>query len=467
VMAGGVAIDGMEGDGAGAPTGKAEVSLKTLGPALPTVLRIVERMVSQNNYQSKHLQYRHIEPPAIAGKKREAAIAYDETGGQTASFSVLWSFFSEEKTKDRNVSCLEWNPENRDLLAAGYGEFDFAKQKSDGLICFWSLKNPESADRMIKTSSGVTAIAFSHQHPNLLAAGLYDGTVAIFDVRKQDAKAMLESGHGTGGKHTDPVWQLCWVDQGAERGEILVSISSDGRVTKWDMKKGLENQDLMKLKRVAAPNKQGATDKGGSEGIISRRASGMCIAFNIRDPNFYLAGTEDGHIHRCSCSYSEQHLESFFGHSGPVYKLRWSPFSPSTFLSCSADWTIKLWDQENPNAIFTFSSTTDYVADICWSPNNSTVFASATGDGRVDVWDISLNTLDPLTFVNTGLRLSTVSFSIASPVLVVGHEGGGVDVYSLEGSLAEPLGRTVQEQINALERVTATVQDESAPVALH
>jgi len=460
-----MAIDGIDGDGGLPSTGKAaEVSLKSLGPALPSVLRIVERMVSQNMYQSKHLQYRHIEPP---GKKREQAIAYDESGGSPASFSLLWSFLSEEKTKDRNVSCLEWNPENRDLLAAGYGEFDFAKQSGEGLICFWSLKNPESADRMIKTPCGVTAIAFSNQHPNLLAAGLYDGTVAIFDVRKQDAKPILESGHGTGGKHTDPVWQLCWVDQGAERGEILVSISSDGRVTKWDMKKGLENQDLMKLKRVTASNKADKATTGGSEGIISRRASGMCIAFHIRDANCYLAGTEDGHIHKCSCSYSEQHLESFFGHSGPVYKLRMSPFSPSTFLSCSADWTIKLWDLENPNAIFTFSSTTDYVADICWSPNNSTVFASVTGDGRVDVWDISVNTLDPLTFRNTGQRLSTVAFSIASPVLVVGQEGGGVDVYSLEGSLAEPLGRTVQEQINALEKVTATVQDESAPVAVH
>ena len=138
--AGGVAIDGVEGDGGA--TGKAEVSLKSLGPNLPAVLRIVERMVSQNIYQSKHLQYRHIEPP---GKKREeATVSYDEASQAATSLSVLWSFLSEEKTKERNVSCLEWNPENRDLLAAGYGEFDFAKQTSEGLICFWSLKNPES-----------------------------------------------------------------------------------------------------------------------------------------------------------------------------------------------------------------------------------------------------------------------------------------------------------------------------------
>ena len=143
--AGGVPMDGMEGDAGASPTGKAEVSLKSLGPALPAVLRIVERMVSQNIYQSKHLQYRNIEPP---GKKREAAITYDESGQASSSLSVLWSFFSEEKTKERNVSCLEWNPENRDLLAAGYGEFDFAKQTSEGLICFWSLKNPESVSRL-------------------------------------------------------------------------------------------------------------------------------------------------------------------------------------------------------------------------------------------------------------------------------------------------------------------------------
>ena len=92
--------------------------------------------------------------------------------------------------------------------------------------------------------------------------------------------------------------------------------------------------------------------------------------------------------------------------------------------------------------------------------------ASVTGDGRVDVWDVSVNTLDPLTSVSTGLRLSTIAFSIASPVIVVGHEGGGVDLYTLQGSLAEPLGRTVQEQIDALEKVM-NVGDETPAVAVH
>ena len=100
----------------------------------------------------------------------------------------------------------------------------------------------------------------------------------------------------------------------------------------------------------------------GSEGII--HAVRACALHSTSRPNIYLAGTRTD---KCSCSTASS-TRVVFGHSGPVYKLRWSPFSSNT--PSSADWTIKLWDQESPNAIFTFSSTTDYVADIAWSPNN-------------------------------------------------------------------------------------------------
>lgn len=48
------------------------------------------------------------------------------------------------------------------------------------------------------------------------------------------------------GKHRETVWELKWVERervhGDEqsRGETLVSISTDGRVTQWIIRKGLE-----------------------------------------------------------------------------------------------------------------------------------------------------------------------------------------------------------------------------------
>jgi dynein intermediate chain 4, axonemal len=81
----------------------------------------------------------------------------------------------------------------QDLLAVAYGQFEFTNQ-GDGLILFWSLKNPEYPERVYRTQAGVMSLAFSERNPSLLAAGLYDGSVLIYDVRKDDEKPMLESG---------------------------------------------------------------------------------------------------------------------------------------------------------------------------------------------------------------------------------------------------------------------------------
>ncbi len=47
------------------------------------------------------------------------------------------------------------------------------------------------------------------------------------------------------GKHIGPVWQLRWIEKergsGEERAEVLVSISQDGRVTQWSIRKGFES----------------------------------------------------------------------------------------------------------------------------------------------------------------------------------------------------------------------------------
>merc|ERR1719409_669111 len=165
------------------------------------------------------------------------------------------------------------------------------------------------------------------------------------------------------------------------------------------MSKGLEYSDLIKLKRVASHKKAGG---GGTaahnkkEAFISRMASGMCADFNSKDASLYVVGTEEGNVHKCSVSYNEQYLETYMGHSGPVYKVAWSPFVSSAFLSCSADWTIRVWHQDVTRPMLTLQSSADFVADLQWSPANSTIFASVTGDGLVNVWDMSISTLDPI-----------------------------------------------------------------------
>eukprot|EP00164_Ancoracysta_twista_P005386 GFYU01007369.1.p1 GENE.GFYU01007369.1~~GFYU01007369.1.p1 ORF type:complete len:788 (-),score=235.39 GFYU01007369.1:56-2419(-) len=441
-------------------------------------LQVIDRALMQNVYHEKHMDFRdwthnYTEQELEAARERTAqklagdtevdneavedededdedgdGLDDDEEDVKTPTLAHLWGYQCN-LTENRNVSCFSWNTKNRDMLAVGYGEFDFTKQ-ADGLILFWSLKNPEFPEHSIRTPYGITALAFSQSNPNLLAAGLYDGSVCIYDVRMKAEKPSLISGHASG-KHSDPVWELQWVSKANEGRETLVSISTDGRVTRWSLKKGLEFADLMKLKRVTS---QAKNREGKSEGFISRKASGLCLDFYPKDSNIYITGTEDGNIHKCSCSYNEQYLESYYGHAGPVYKVRWSPFLSQYFLSCSADWTIKLWHMDKENPVLSFASSKESIVDIAWSPTNATVFASVNADGVLNIWDLSNNLLDPVTsFKGDASSNSCVMFAQKTPVVMTGDNSGSVNVFKIL-NVEEPPA-TYEEQVTRFEEALA------------
>ena len=59
-------------------------------------------------------------------------------------------------------------------------------------LFFPQVRNSEYPERSIRTRSGVTSLDFSERHPNLLAVGMYDGTIAIYDIaRKAEVRRAL------------------------------------------------------------------------------------------------------------------------------------------------------------------------------------------------------------------------------------------------------------------------------------
>jgi hypothetical protein len=61
--------------------------------------------------------------------------------------------------------------------------------------------------------------------------------------------------------------------------------------------------------RPGAPPAPGTTTMDADArvwGCGGRMASGMCADFNPKDSSFYIVGTEEGSVHRCSVSYNEQ-----------------------------------------------------------------------------------------------------------------------------------------------------------------
>eukprot|EP00462_Mataza_sp_D1_P001324 CAMPEP_0175089170 /NCGR_PEP_ID=MMETSP0086_2-20121207/643_1 /TAXON_ID=136419 /ORGANISM="Unknown Unknown, Strain D1" /LENGTH=796 /DNA_ID=CAMNT_0016361661 /DNA_START=117 /DNA_END=2507 /DNA_ORIENTATION=- len=410
-----------------------------------TALLTLEQAVIQNELHGQQMLYRdHPEIPvelpisaALGLNNKDGseitsdtlAIRSTESRETPPHMLKLWSYECA-LTAGQNVSCLCFNTQNRDLLAAGYGGFQFGNE-AEGLILFWSLKNPCHPVKHFKTKFAVTSIDFSTEHPHLLAVGMYDGSMAIYDVRDESDRPALESQHSTG-KHSEPIWGVKWVTKEATKGsQRLTSISTDGTVQQWSMKKGLVPHELMQLKRMN--NK--AQFQGSHMDSISREASGLCFDFPINDGTQYFAGTEDGLIHKCSVSYNEQTLENYYGHTGPVYKVKCNPYNADVFLSCSADWTCALWTQQKPAPVITFQSGHDYITDIAWSPANSCVFGNVSRDARVEVWDLESSPLDPVIQFrgDKDKQYNCVIFAPDAPVIVTGGLDGTIDLYRING----------------------------------
>jgi WD40 repeat protein len=459
-------------------------------------LRIMERIVSQNTFHKQHMVYRNYptldemekldqartnarSPKGARSGIAEKEEVEPEEGNEEAAaeksdearLQDLFSFDCQPLTQGLCVTSADWNRVNQDVLAVSYGDLAPIQTQGNGLVLFWSLKNPTYPERVLRTSSGVTALNFSNVYPNLIAAGLHDGQVCIWDLRKPQSKPVLESGPSTSThsdrKHIDVVWDLQWVDKGPDKvpRTFFASTSSDGRVLQWTMKKGLEQTMLMQLKRVPNPNLGSNSVYGHKEGIVFRQASGFCIDFPANDPANYLVGTEGGLIHRCSTSYNEQYLDTYTsgtqGHSAPVYKVRCNPFWPAAFLTCSADWTMKLWSTkpvpgmtnhslDAPIQSFQSTDLADAVNDIFWSPNNSTSFAAAMDDGRVELWDLKKKPLDPVVVhyprEQTNVRRTCVRFSTNSPVLIAGDANGCVDVMRMYNCEVEMFSEAEQQE---------------------
>ncbi|NXQ79236.1 WDR78 protein, partial [Nyctibius grandis] len=359
----------------------------------------------------------------------------------------LWSYICD-LTNGHSVSSMAWSKLNPDLLAVGYGAFDFKEQK-EGLACCWSLKNPMWPERIFRCEHGVTALDFSVASPNLLAVGMYDGSVAVYDVRSCKDDALLDSSESSN-KHTGPVWQLRWVEQDRDatedsKKEILICISADGQVTEWLIQKRLDCTDLMKIKRRESEKKKLPGRKERKcEVLVSQQAAGMCFDFHPKDTNYYLVGTEEGHIHKCSCSCNEQFLETYRGHKGPVHKVTWHPFSTDVFLSCSADWSIILWRQDSQTPVLTFTSTTAFVHDVMWSPKSAFIFAAAK-ESRVEIWDLSVSIFYPVIscFASPQGKFTSVLFAKNTDCLLAGDSEGEVSVFELQ-NLPAPYSNKVR-----------------------
>ncbi|CAL8337951.1 unnamed protein product [Lota lota] len=385
------------------------------------VVKIFERMVNQNTFDDVAQDFKYFED------------ASDEFREQEGTLLPLWKF-QYDKAKRLSVTALCWNKNYQDLFAVGMGSYDFSKQ-GHGVLLLYTLKNSTCPEYIYPTSSGIMCLHIHDRLSHLVAVGFYDGCVAVYDLKAEEGGAAQPVYRSTAkaGKHTDPVWQVRWQNDDMDNNHNFYSVSSDGRVVSWTLiKNELVFSDVIKL------SLEGALPECLEVVEQPSIACGTSFDFHQKIDFLFLVGTEEGKIHKCSKAYSSQFLETYQAHNMAVDAVKWNHFHPKVFMSCSSDWTVKIWDHTIRTPMFTFDLNSA-VGDVAWSPYSSTVFAAVTTDGKVHVFDLSMNKYEAIcqqsVVAKKRTKLTHIEFNPIHPIIIVGDDRGHVTCFKLSPNL--------------------------------
>ncbi|XP_069959879.1 dynein axonemal intermediate chain 1-like [Cherax quadricarinatus] len=391
-------------------------------PGLHQAAMILERMVNQNIYDDIIQDFMYWEDGG------------DDYHPLEGSLLPLWKF-ATDTSRSLVVSDVCWSPVYRDLFAASYttGEVDGAEE--GGMVCLFTLKNPSTPERTFRSQCGVTCVHFHPKYGSMVGAGWSDGTVVVYDVSSLQSPLTIYSSP-VNGKHLLPVTRVRWVETDVEAGLSLFSVSLDGRVTQWQVTtSALLPSGVLDFSSDGLPT----FNRRHSAAARARfHGKGTCIAFKPDDVSEVLVGVDNGCVYQMSTSCPTYTLTRYPAHTASVRAIAWNNHHHQVFISCSLDWTVKIWLQYYLAPLMTLDLG-GAVAGVQWATYSSSVFVAVTDDGCVHVYDLFIRTTQPMCtqrlLHRRQLTVSSVALSPRYPLVLVGGERGYLLILKLSPNL--------------------------------
>ncbi|XP_013187372.1 cytoplasmic dynein 1 intermediate chain isoform X3 [Amyelois transitella] len=378
-----------------------------------------------------------------AGRVIERALAEsvdiykDYTGGgdsenavddkSIAKLSLMRTFYDERWSRGRCVTCLDWSSAHPELLLASYHNSDDAPHDPDGVCLVWNTKFKKTTpEDIFHCQSPVMSATFARFHPNLILGGTYSGQIVLWDNRIQK-RTPVQRTPLSSLAHTHPVYCLSVV--GSQNAHNLISVSTDGRLCSWSLDMLSQPQETLELQHRQ-----------------SKAVAVTAMGFPHGDVNNFILGSEDGNVYT-GCLYGQRAgvTECIEAHAGPVTGVACHAAAGALdlahlYLTCSVDWSVKLWSSKQTKPLYSFEESLDYVTDVRWSPAHPALFAATDAAGRLLLWDLNTDTEVPLATVQpaAGGALSRASWAPGGALLTAGDDAGKIYLYELADHVAQP-----------------------------
>ncbi|XP_014665171.1 PREDICTED: WD repeat-containing protein 34-like, partial [Priapulus caudatus] len=197
---------------------------------------------------------------------------------------------------------LSWNCVGS-VIAAIYGRHDHEDWCTHkGAFCMWNIDrphlNPGKPDFVMETPACMTSIAFHPTEPTLIAGGYFNGEVVVWNLGLDEDTQLAASDENS---HREPVTQVQWIIDPKSRVIAkyhLVSVSSDGKMLRWQVPVRKQNLKLLDGFMLLGKNNVDVLKMKESE--ANREVGVTSVSFSPTDKSSFSLGSENGGIFLCS-----------------------------------------------------------------------------------------------------------------------------------------------------------------------
>ncbi|KAG0496695.1 hypothetical protein HPP92_001386 [Vanilla planifolia] len=251
------------------------------------------------------------------------------------------------------------------LIAGGLG---------DGTISVWNpLKLIGSKDfdvafvaRLEKHTGPVRGLEFNPHEPKLLASGADEGELCIWDLEKPPEPKLFPSLRSAGsGAQTE----ISFVSWNPKFQHILASTSYNGITVVWDLRQ----------------------QKPVTSFSDSSRRRGSVLQWNPDVSTQLIVASDDDNspsLRVWDVRKTISPLREFVGHTKGVIAMSWCPYDSSLLLTCAKDNRTICWDVITGEMQCELPASTNWNFDIHWYPKIPGIIAASSFDVKLGIYNI-------------------------------------------------------------------------------
>ena len=206
-------------------------------------------------------------------------------------------------------------------------------------------------------SESVTSMSIPFENPNIIVSGSRDKTIIVWEINKTEELSIVPLKRLKGHSHFVSDVKF------SSDGQFCISSSWDNSLRLWDIGSGKTIQNFL----------------GHQKDVLS-----LCFS---KDERQIISGSRDGTIKlwntvgKCKKTFKEN-TKNYW-----IIFVYFLPFDSPSFLSCSWDGTIDIWDMTLNKIKNRLKGHKGYVEAITISPDSS-LCASGGQSGEVMLWDL-------------------------------------------------------------------------------